>query len=62
MTEGTEGIRGQGRVEKSTDCCHFAYKMKKMKDKRVKGIGERPTVIYLTCLPNPLVTNLLEGV
>jgi hypothetical protein len=61
MTKGAEDIRGQAGMEKSTDCCHFAYKMKKMKDEGVKETGEEPTVIYLTCLPNPPVTNLLEG-
>ena len=30
VTGGAAGVRGQARVEKSTDCCHFAYIMKEI--------------------------------
>jgi hypothetical protein len=49
MAEGAGGVRGQARMEKSTDCCHFAYKIKKMKDEEVKRVGEEPS--YVCNLP-----------
>jgi hypothetical protein len=36
MAEGAGVVRGQARVEKSTDCCHFACMMKEMIRKEEK--------------------------
>jgi hypothetical protein len=40
MVEGAGSIKGQAGVEKRIYCCHFACRMKKMKNGGVKEIGE----------------------
>jgi hypothetical protein len=47
MAEGAGGIRGQARVEKGTDCCHFTYMMGEMVRKEEKKQTEGRTAIYL---------------
>ena len=51
-------------MEKSIGYCYFTRRIKKIKNKDVKEIGEELTDIYLTRLLSPLsplVPNLLKG-
>ena len=47
MAEGAGGVRGQARVEKSTNCYHFACMMKEMMGEEENEQTEEFMVIYL---------------